>query len=134
MIRGFWPFPAHRHIPVREQAKQRFILVCFSNGRQRSRIAHHLIAASLRLLAQRFALPVSRGCSFGERLRSAAQSDISTGIQQLLGDRAFTAFFQRVRGAFFAGHGRAVAFTRRHVRHQRGRGCILELRRRDVTR
>ncbi|MOA35260.1 hypothetical protein D3C78_1567000 [compost metagenome] len=134
MIRGFWPFPAHRHIPIREQAKQRFILISFGNCRQRGRIAHHLIAPSLRLLAQRFALPVTRCCGFGEGLRPAAQSDISARIQQLLGDRAFTAFFQRVRRAFFAGCGRAVAFTRGHMRHQRGRGGILELRRGDVPR
>ena len=127
VIRRFWAFPAHRHVAVREQAQQRFVLTGFADRRQRSRIADQLVTPGLGLFTQRFALPLAGGCGFGERFRTAAQRDIRAGIQQLFGDRAFTAIFQRIRRAFLARYARAIAFTRRHVRYQRGWSGILQL-------
>ena len=111
VIRGFWTFPAHRHIAIREQSQQRFVLIRLSDCCQSACIAHQLIATSLCLLTQRFTLPFARRRSFCKGFRPTAQRDVSACIQQLFSNRAFAPFFQGVGWAFFTGHRRAVALT-----------------------
>jgi hypothetical protein len=66
VIRRLRPFPANRHIAIGKETQQRFILTGFRRGGQRSRVGHNLVAARLRLLAQRFALPLARRRRFGK--------------------------------------------------------------------
>ena len=133
VIRRLWAFPTHRHIAFREETEQRFVLIGLANGGQRAGVGDDLVAAGYRLIVQRFALPFTGRRAFREGFRAAAQCYVGTGVQQLFGNRTFTALFQRVAGAFFAGHARAVAFTRRHMRHQRSGSGVLQFRRGDVT-
>lgn len=76
---------------------------------QRGEIIDQLKSPYFGLLAQGFALIVTRFSPLSERFGAAAQRDVGTGLQQLLADRSFPALLQRVTRTQLAGFpGRSI--------------------------
>jgi len=72
-------------------------------------------------------------CRLCEARRAAAQHQVGTGIEQLFGDRAGAAIFQRVLRTECARHGRRVAFALHDIGYLRAARCVLDFSGRDIA-